>query len=234
MLPMVSAHTKHFFAKTKLTVYRFFFFSVEFPDDMAEESETSSTKEKSATSLSAEKDKQGTSSARDQHSKSSKSASAETINVGSEHIKKVEVLYCGLCRMYLPRREEKELATRRHCGTRSHLRLYIRYRDDKQLREEAEKIHKRHQEEREAAKAAAAVAAAAAKADVSVKKEPEEGADAAKKAATGEGKEKETEMDEKMWADVDKDLGDLLREVAPEVAIDEDEDGEDSRNNTER
>jgi len=36
-----------------------------------------------------------------------------------------------------------------------------------------------------------------------------------------------------MWADVDKDLGDLLREVGPETNND-DEDEDDSRANSER
>uniref|UniRef100_A0A2M4BFD3 U1-type domain-containing protein n=1 Tax=Anopheles marajoara TaxID=58244 RepID=A0A2M4BFD3_9DIPT len=64
--------------------------------------------------------------------------------IGEEHVKKVEVQYCELCNIYLPRRmESQEKALRDHCKKRSHLKLYIRYRNDKKLREKAERIHKK-------------------------------------------------------------------------------------------
>lgn len=72
------------------------------------------------------------------------------INVGNEHMKKVEVYYCELCRFYLPYNEEQEAALKKHCGTRSHLRSYLRYKDNQNLRLAAEKIHRRHQESRDA------------------------------------------------------------------------------------
>lgn len=72
------------------------------------------------------------------------------INVGNEHMKKVEVYYCDLCRFYLPYNEEQEAALKKHCGTRSHLRSYLRYKENQNLRLAAEKIHRRHQEQREA------------------------------------------------------------------------------------
>lgn len=72
------------------------------------------------------------------------------INVGNEHMKKVEVYYCDLCRFYLPYNEEQEAALKKHCGTRSHLRSYLRYKENQNLRMAAEKIHRRHQEQREA------------------------------------------------------------------------------------
>lgn len=74
------------------------------------------------------------------------------INVGNEHMKKVEVYYCELCRFYLPYNEEQESALKKHCGTRSHLRSYLRYKDNQNLRLAAEKIHRRHQEQRDARK----------------------------------------------------------------------------------
>jgi zinc finger CCCH domain-containing protein 13 len=155
--------------------------------------------------------------------------------VGSEYIKKVETYYCNLCRIYLDNRDMKE-ALSRHCGTRSHLQRYVRYRDHKQLVEEAEKLHRSNQEKRAAAKAATAKKTTTSEsgdnAEVVIKKEPNE---SPKKTATTTTatNDDDKESDEKMWESVDKDLGDLLREVAPEVA-DEDEDGDDSRNNTER
>lgn len=70
------------------------------------------------------------------------------INVGTEHIKKVEVFFCELCRLYLPCKGETEATIlKRHCSTRSHLKLYIRYKDDRSLRLEAERIHRKKQKE---------------------------------------------------------------------------------------
>uniref|UniRef100_A0A182M8A8 C2H2-type domain-containing protein n=1 Tax=Anopheles culicifacies TaxID=139723 RepID=A0A182M8A8_9DIPT len=64
--------------------------------------------------------------------------------IGEEHVKKVQVQYCELCNMYLPRRaENQERVLREHCKKRSHLKLYIRFRNDKKLREQAERIHKK-------------------------------------------------------------------------------------------
>uniref|UniRef100_A0A182SVY5 C2H2-type domain-containing protein n=1 Tax=Anopheles maculatus TaxID=74869 RepID=A0A182SVY5_9DIPT len=64
--------------------------------------------------------------------------------IGEEHVKKVQVQYCDLCNMYLPRRfDNQERVLRDHCKKRSHLKLYIRYRKDKKLREQAERIHKK-------------------------------------------------------------------------------------------
>lgn len=77
-------------------------------------------------------------------------ASKPEINVGNEHMKKVEVYYCDLCRFYLPYKEEQESALKKHCGTRSHLRSYLRYKENQNLRLAAEKVHRRHLEQREA------------------------------------------------------------------------------------
>lgn len=79
-------------------------------------------------------------------------SSAQDVNVGNEHVKKVEVYYCELCRYYLPMKEEYEIALRKHCATRSHLRSYLRFKENQNLRAAAEKIHRRHQEQREAKK----------------------------------------------------------------------------------
>lgn len=78
------------------------------------------------------------------------------INVGNEHVKKVEVYYCELCRFYLPLNDDQTAALAKHCGSRSHLRSYLRYKENQNLRLAAEKIHRRHQQEREAKKEKAA------------------------------------------------------------------------------
>lgn len=104
---------------------------------------------------------------------------------------------------------------------RSHLRAYVRYRDDRTLRKAAERIHKKHNESKQK----------------ETKKEDVDGAKPeekdAKEVTAEEGKEESEVGDDKMWEDVDKDLGELLREVAPS-ANNDDEDDEDSRLNSER
>lgn len=69
----------------------------------------------------------------------------EEVNVGSEHVKKVDAHYCELCRVYLPHQEDFETSLRRHCLNRSHLRAYLQFREDKNLRKTAEMVHRRHQ-----------------------------------------------------------------------------------------
>lgn len=54
-----------------------------------------------------------------------KSKNKQTIKVGAEYIKRVEVQYCELCKVYLPRSENTERAISLHCSTRSHLKRYI-------------------------------------------------------------------------------------------------------------
>lgn len=66
-----------------------------------------------------------------------------SIVLGSEYVKKIEVYFCELCRLYLPRLDQPERALSIHCRTRTHLQRYVRYRDDRALRNKAEKIHHR-------------------------------------------------------------------------------------------
>lgn len=74
--------------------------------------------------------------------------SGEDINVGSEHVKTVEVGYCELCFSYVSHRGDQALNLKRHCASRSHLRYYIRYKDDLMLKEEAEALHKKREAEK--------------------------------------------------------------------------------------
>ncbi|XP_051155147.1 DBIRD complex subunit ZNF326-like isoform X2 [Leptopilina boulardi] len=70
-----------------------------------------------------------------------KAKTKQMIKVGSEYIKRVEVQFCELCKVYLPRSENNERAVALHCSTRSHLKRYVRDNDDKALRRQAERIH---------------------------------------------------------------------------------------------
>lgn len=83
---------------------------------------------------------------------SPKKKSKQAIIVGNEHLKKVEVYYCDLCYYYLPHKKDQEAALKMHCNTKSHLRAYVRYRENQNLRLAAEKIHRIHQEKRDARK----------------------------------------------------------------------------------
>lgn len=145
----------------------------------------------------------------------------ETV-IGREHVKKVEVQYCDLCNMYLPRRDDPEQMVAMHCKTRSHLKLYIHEREDKKLRERAERIHKKKLSDAKAKKNAKKEKdASISEADASEKQ------DSAEKKTGEEGEGKETTTDDQMWEVVDNDIGDLLREVGgPGEDGEEEEDDE--------
>lgn len=79
-------------------------------------------------------------------------SSRAEINVGNEHVKKVEVLYCELCRYYLPHLEDPDAALQKHCSTRNHLRAYLRYKENQSLKITAEMIHRRDHKEKHSKK----------------------------------------------------------------------------------
>lgn len=63
----------------------------------------------------------------------------------------LQVLWCELCRVYLPRAEaggpEEAEVLRRHCRLRIHLSRYVQHRDTRTLRKQAERIHRQlHQQ----------------------------------------------------------------------------------------
>lgn len=78
--------------------------------------------------------------------------SKSDFNVGSDHVKKIEVYYCELCRFYLPHLEDPGAAMQKHCSTRNHLRGYLRYKENQSLKQAAELIHRRDREEKTAKK----------------------------------------------------------------------------------
>lgn len=153
------------------------------------------------------------------------SDSKEQITVGIEQIRKVEVYYCELCRMYLPRVEENDVqrVLTRHCKMRSHMQQYVRYKEDKDLAKHAERLQRKENAEREKEEK---------KEKEHVKTENENNDESLKdKSKTEDEKEKpisaddEDGGDDKLWADVDKDLGDILAEAeSGNKSSDEDED----------
>lgn len=137
------------------------------------------------------------------------------INIGSEHIKKMEVWWCELCRVYLPRVEaggtEEAETLRRHCRLRIHLGRYVQHRDTRTLRKHAERIHRQLHQQKEEDKEAAA-----AEGD-KLKTEKAESTDENKKKLDNGAENLITSgSEDKLWADVDKDIGELLREVDPQ------------------
>ncbi|XP_075972218.1 uncharacterized protein LOC142974007 isoform X2 [Anticarsia gemmatalis] len=151
------------------------------------------------------------------------------INIGSEHIKKMEVWWCELCRVYLPRVEaggtEEAEALRRHCRLRIHLGRYVQHRDTRTLRKHAERIHRQLHQQKEEEKDVAA-----SESD-KVKTEKVESTDDSKKkldngADNSIASDGISGSEDKLWADVDKDIGELLREVDPQgnEGSDDDED----------
>ncbi|XP_023939468.1 zinc finger protein on ecdysone puffs isoform X2 [Bicyclus anynana] len=148
------------------------------------------------------------------------------INIGSEHIKKMEVWWCELCRVYLPRAEtgstEEAEALRRHCRLRGHLGRYVQHRDTRTLRRHAERIHRQlHQQKEEEEKEAAGDENTESK--VKVEKAESSGE---KKHLENGAEVSVSGSEDKLWADVDKDIGELLREVDPQgnEASDDEED----------
>lgn len=129
----------------------------------------------------------------------------ETVNVGIEQIRKIEAYYCDLCKMYLPRADESEMdgILSRHCSQKIHRKRYLRFKDEDQIKTEV-------QEEKDD------------------KKENDD------KVSECDIKVEDTlDKDDKLWADVDKDLGDILAE-AQSGNKSSDEDEEDSHVNGER
>lgn len=155
----------------------------------------------------------------------------DTVIIGAEHVKKVEVQYCDLCNMYLPRRDDPEKMLRAHCKNRAHLRLYIRQREDKKLRMRAERIHKKKLTDAKAKKADAKKGdqdtSVASEADSSEKADTSAAKSDKKSAADDSEKKEETANEDQLWEVVDNDLGDLLREVSnPTEDAEEEEDEE--------
>lgn len=147
----------------------------------------------------------------------------EEINVGSEHIKKHEVYHCDLCYLYISHRGDIDVNLKRHCASAQHLKLYIRYKDDLMLKEEAAELHKKREAEKkkkekeaaekkakeEAEKAAAEAAAAAEEEETAKKETAEEGdEDDEKKEELNGSKADESEI----WAELDQNIGELIHD----------------------
>ncbi|RZC43021.1 gelsolin-related protein of 125 kDa, partial [Asbolus verrucosus] len=153
-----------------------------------------------------------------------KDASKEPVNVGIEQIRKIEAYYCDLCKMYVGRGNDDVMPgiLARHCKQRTHMQRYIRYKEDKDLEKRAEKLQRKETAEKEdkerQVKESSGEDSSVAKKDSEVEKEEKEDEAAAKTLDDEEAR------DDKLWADVDKDLDDILAKEEGNKSSDEDED----------
>ncbi|CAH0546536.1 unnamed protein product [Brassicogethes aeneus] len=131
----------------------------------------------------------------------------EAIDVGIEQVHKVEAHYCDLCKMYLPRADETDMPKiiSRHCKQRVHMQRYVRFKD---LEKRAERLQRKETAEKEAKK-----------------KEGHKEGEEKKDAENGKIDKEEEEVDDKIWEDVEKDIGDIIAEAeSGNKSSDEDED----------
>ncbi|XP_017893046.1 uncharacterized protein LOC108632776 isoform X3 [Ceratina calcarata] len=185
-----------------------------------------------------------------------KPKSKQMIKVGAEYIKRVEVQFCELCKVYLPRSENSERAIALHCSTRSHLKRYVRDNDDKALRRQAERIHLQSSstnntttlnvmnntestksptnlEPPSASNTLPAATTDGINTNESGKVNEQKGAVEPEKIIKDSKNAQPEEDDDddfvgdggdKLWDDVDKDLGEILREAEAAAKSSDDED----------
>ncbi|XP_014294315.1 zinc finger protein on ecdysone puffs [Halyomorpha halys] len=151
------------------------------------------------------------------------------IKLGAEFCKMVEVYYCDLCKLYLPRLDDKDKALTVHCRSRTHLQRYVRLnntrKDDATLRRKAVRLHRERQkikekkekeettvkEEEEAVKPTDEEQMEVTEKPVEEQTEEANGEEV-KEAVESPAKKNSEEDEEKMWSEVDKDLSDLLHD----------------------
>lgn len=154
------------------------------------------------------------------------------IKLGAEFCKMVEVYYCDLCKIYLPRLDDRERALTIHCRSRTHLQRYVRLnnsrKDDASLRRKAVRLHKERQklkekekkEKKEEEEPTTVKEEEAEKTEDTEEapKKIDEGAEdgnaeeETKESAGSPDKKNGEEDEEKMWSEVDKDLSELLHD----------------------
>lgn len=144
----------------------------------------------------------------------------EPVSVGIEQIRKVDAYYCDLCKMYVGRGNEEIMPPilARHCKQRTHMQRYIRYKEDKDLEKRAEKLQRKETAEKEGKEKLTKE-----NSDESVKKEGTEGEEKDDETINKTLDDEEA-RDDKLWADVDKDLDDILAKEEGTKSSDEDED----------
>lgn len=127
----------------------------------------------------------------------------ERMPVGAQFVKKVEAFHCEICRLYSPiNASTEESFVKKHCLTRSHLKAFIRHKDEEEKAQAAKEEEEEKNEGDEKEKT----------------KDNDESVNETKNT------DEEEHGEDKLWEDVDKDLGDLLREVEPNENDEDEED----------
>lgn len=119
--------------------------------------------------------------------------------------------------MYLSRGDSTEMPKiiSRHCKQRLHMQRYVRYKEDKDLEKKAEKLQRKETAEKELT-----IKSEDTTVDNSHKESNE-----VKTVENDKAVDEEEARDDKLWADVDKDLGDILAEAeSGNKSSDEDDD----------
>ncbi|KAL2717853.1 protein SHORT ROOT IN SALT MEDIUM 1-like isoform X1 [Vespula squamosa] len=208
---------------------------------------------------SSEKKKEKTTEGENVSEAEKKPKNKQMIKVGAEYIKRVEVQFCELCKVYLPRSENSKRAVALHCSTRSHLKRYVRDNDDKALRREAERIHLQSSSSVNTSTNSNAINTSDttkaltnsetptstsgtqplstngnnnAMENVKIAEQKVNAIETEKNAKVNKNGQGDEDDDDdyhgdggvKLWDDVDKDLGDILRETEPGTKSSDDED----------
>lgn len=145
----------------------------------------------------------------------------EPVNVGIEQIRKIDAHYCDLCKMYLPRGEETDIQKilSKHCKLRVHMQRYVRYKEDQDLEKRAEKLQRKELAEKEVLEKKEKHDKDNISGSTNTIKDPKDCETLSKSVDDDEAR------DDKLWADVDKDLGDILAEAeSGNKSSDEDDD----------
>ncbi|KAM8709699.1 hypothetical protein ACLKA7_016500 [Drosophila subpalustris] len=140
--------------------------------------------------------------------------------IAPEFIKSVETFFCELCNHYSPKQGDDTLEdyTKKHCLQHSHVKNYLRHKEEteKKTKSEAGDDDDIEGEEEDVAQEPKDNDEAEADEDIEMDgKEDDE---------DYEGEDPDETHEETLWEDVDKDLGDLLAEVEPLGHEEEDED----------
>lgn len=172
----------------------------------------------------------------------------ERTPVGAEFIKEMKAFYCELCEHYSADKGTLEAYSKKHCLQRSHLKAYLRHKEEEKLakkrketkdkkkseadkKEESDNKEKDDEEgeQEEEEEEVEVIEDQDEEGEEEHETHEENGAEDEEEEQNEEEHENEEKAppEDKLWEDVDKDLGDLLREVEPHER-DEDEEENDS------
>lgn len=144
--------------------------------------------------------------------------------IGLDFIKAVEAFYCELCNHYSPKLGDDTLDayTKKHCLQHLHIKNYLRHKDETEKsksKSDAGDDDDDHEVDEEGNKIPKNTDEADAEEDIEMDGKEEEDEEY-------EGEDADESHDEKLWEEVDKDLGDLLAEVEPLGHEEEEEEDE--------